>query len=200
MSLNRVNHERREKILYRRRDRGFQWPPVERAAAPPTLRLDARLEAETLLRLVPIPFATQDRTGVRARLVGRQADGSKLRSGVIASGISRRDISGWPGGNAAKPAAGAGIKRLLKCASLSARKFHTLIWGARAPRVLFGAPRPKLAPAAFTILSAPLTPNPWARRRREHAGARVLPEPVSYNFIFSAIFAIFVVNELRHLG
>ena len=34
-------------------------------------------------------------------------------------------------------------------------KFDTLVWGARAPRVLFGAPRPKLAPAAFTTLSAP---------------------------------------------
>ena len=51
----------------------------------------------------------------------------------------------------------------------------TLGWGAHAPRVLFGAPRPKLAPTAFTTLSVPLTPKPSARRRREHAGARVLP-------------------------
>ena len=56
------------------------------------------------------------------------------------------------------------------------RRFHTLVWGARAPRVLFGAPRPKLAPDAFTTLSAALTPKPSARRRREHAGARVLPK------------------------
>ena len=49
------------------------------------------------------------------------------------------------------------------------------VWGAHAPRVLLGAPRPKLAPNAFTTLSVPLTPNPTARRRREHAGARVLP-------------------------
>ena len=56
-----------------------------------------------------------------------------------------------------------------------ARKCHECFWGARAPRVLLGAPRPKLAPAAFTTLSVLLTPNPSARRRREHARALVLP-------------------------
>ena len=56
------------------------------------------------------------------------------------------------------------------------RKFHNLVWGARAPRVLFGALRLKLAPAAFTTLSVVLTPKPSARRRRQHAGARVLPK------------------------
>ena len=56
------------------------------------------------------------------------------------------------------------------------RIFHRFVWGAHAPRVLLGAPRPKHAPTVFTTLSVPLTPKPSARRRREHAGARVLPK------------------------
>ena len=56
--------------------------------------------------------------------------------------------------------------------SSAIRKFFR---GAHAPRVLLAAPRRKLAPYAFTTLLVPSPPNPSARRRREHAGARVLP-------------------------
>ena len=63
-------------------------------------------------------------------------------------------------------------------------------WGERTrPRVLLAAPRRNLAPTAFNTLSEKPTPNPSARRRREHApapperlrrregaGARVLPK------------------------
>ena len=39
------------------------------------------------------------------------------------------------------------------------------------PRVLLAAPRRNLAPSAFSTLSDKRTPNPSARRRREHAPA-----------------------------
>ena len=55
-------------------------------------------------------------------------------------------------------------------------KVYALVWGAHAPRVLFGAPRPKLARAASATLPVGLTPKPSARRRRQHAGARGLPK------------------------
>ena len=56
------------------------------------------------------------------------------------------------------------------------RRFHTLLWGAHAPRVLLVAPRRNDAPALCNTPSGSPTPNPSARRRREHARARVLPE------------------------
>ena len=55
------------------------------------------------------------------------------------------------------------------------RKFHKLFGERTRPRVPLAAPRRNLAPSAFNTLSDKRTPSPSARRRREHARARVLP-------------------------
>ena len=59
--------------------------------------------------------------------------------------------------------------------SLLARSFHKLFGERTRPRVPLAAPRRNLAPSAFNTLSDKRTPSPSARRRREHARARVLP-------------------------
>ncbi len=55
------------------------------------------------------------------------------------------------------------------------RIFHASFGGAHAPRVLLAAPRRNRSPAACYTLSSGRSPHPSARRRREHAKARVLP-------------------------
>ena len=98
--------------------------------------------------------------------------------GFIENALEHR-LGGWQG--TASPT--------LRPKRALARKFYTLPWGAHAPRVLLAAPRRNLAPSAFNTLSDQRTPNLSARRRREHApapperlrrregaGARVLPK------------------------
>jgi type II secretory pathway pseudopilin PulG len=57
----------------------------------------------------------------------------------------------------------------------SARTFHSFFWGAHAPRVLIAAPRRNLAPWVGNALFVSPPPDPSARHRWGHAGARVLP-------------------------
>ena len=78
--------------------------------------------------------------------------------------------------------------------TLVARMFHKLVWGAYAPRR-------NLAPLTFTTLSVPLKSIPSARRRLQHAGARVLPETCRtpmLAFIASCVLSLVHAVEVNH--
>ena len=70
----------------------------------------------------------------------------------------------------------ADVRRRILGRRCITRLSHVCVRGAHAPRVPIVAPRRNHAPSTFTTRSVPLTPEPSARRQRQHARARVLPK------------------------